>query len=567
VRRKALLIACVALLAMPAGASAHAVLEASEPARGETLERTPDRVVFEFSEPVEASFGALRVFDSAGAQVHSGEVFRPDGDSKQIAVRLDSDLPDGTYIATYRVVSADSHPISGGSIFSIGAATGTDKTVGELLEQDEVGKVTSTTFGVVRGLRYAAIAVLVGGLAFMFFMWPPAAGASLLVPRARRFLAVVALGGFLVSAAGIVLQGATAAGTSFWSALDPDVVGEVLKTRFGTVWCLDLAAWAVAIAVLLAPGFAFRREWRGRNAFYLALLAVASAFLVLSPSLSGHAISQSPRGVLIPANALHVAAMSVWVGGLAALLFLVPVATRQLPGGARSQLLAGALLRFSPVALVCVSVVLLTGAVQGYVHIRELDNLVETAFGRAVLIKAILIVPLIGLGAWNRRRGIPGVQRAAETGETPGAAGIAIRRVLRFEVAVFVAVLGVTAALVSYAPATARDAGPFSTTESMGPLEVQLTVDPAEAGRNEMHIYLFETSTGAQFDKTKEMRVALELPSKEIGPLAPEVEKTGPGHYTVPAADFVPGGDWTVALSARVSEFDEYTAEVEVPIE
>ena len=76
--------------------------------------------MFRFNEPVESAFGALRVFDAKGERVDVGATERPGGDGEAVAVRLRPDLPDGSYTATYRVVSADSHPISGGFVFTVG---------------------------------------------------------------------------------------------------------------------------------------------------------------------------------------------------------------------------------------------------------------------------------------------------------------------------------------------------------------------------------------------------------------------------------------------------------------
>jgi copper transport protein len=95
---------------------------------------------------------------------------------------------------------------------------------------------------------------------------------------------------------------------------------------------------------------------------------------------------------------------------------------------------------------------------------------------------------------------------------------------------------------------------------------MQVTVDPAKVGRNEMHLYIFRSKDGSQFDSTKELRIRMTLPSKDIGPLAAHPTKAGPGHYVVPAADFGVSGDWNLKFTARVSDFDQYETTVEVPI-
>ena len=79
-------------------------------------------------------------------------------------------------------------------------------------------------------------------------------------------------------------------------------------------------------------------------------------------------------------------------------------------------------------------------------------------------------------------------------------------------------------------------------------------------------MYLFRRSDGAQYDRVKELRVSASLPEKQIGPLQLRADKAGPGHYVVRRAQIAPAGDWKLELIARVSRFDEYRAQVEVPV-
>ena len=75
--------------------------------------------------------------------------------------------------------------------------------------------------------------------------------------------------------------------------------------------------------------------------------------------------------------------------------------------------------------------------------------------------------------------------------------------------------LGVTSALVSYAPPVATASGPVSKTTRMGPIELQTTVDPARVGANQMHVYLFDAKGGAAYTKTKELTVQGRAPEQE----------------------------------------------------
>lgn len=248
------------------------------------------------------------------------------------------------------------------------------------------------------------------------------------------------------------------------------------------------------------------------------------------------------------------------------LLLVLPAATGRLEAGDRSRLLAASLVRFSPLALGTVAALLVSGLVQSYVHIRSLENVVGTPFGRAAAIKLCLLLSLIALGAVNRQRVVPRLREIARAGGAPGAAGRLLRRTLRAEVALLVVVLGVTSALVSYAPATAESSGPFSASRPLGPARLEVTVDPARVGSNEIHLYLIDASDGSQYTATKELRVRLSLPDKDIGPLPVEAERAGPGHYVVPAGPFGVAGDWQLEVTNRVSEFDEYQASMRVPV-
>jgi copper transport protein len=572
-----LAIALVLALLTPASALAHAQLEGTSPERGAVVKKEPAAVVFRFDEPVEGNFGAVRVYDADGSRVDEGDAFHPGGEGPRLGVHLEPGLPDGSYTATYRVVSADGHIVSSGFVFSIGKAGKAPKeTVSQLTAGSGSGPVTETAFGLARGLQYTAIALAVGGLAFLLLAWLPAlaavggegerwsAASRAFSTRLQCALLLAAALGAISAAAGVVLEGAEAAGVSGFSALKETIVRETLETKFGTFWGLAVVAWIV-FGVFLVPAFrpaprSPRPDWTR-----IALLVAPLVFIVLVPALSGHGSTQSPVALLFPVNVIHVAAMAVWLGGLAALLFVTPRGTRELEAGDRGRLLAATLSRFSQVALIAVGAILLTGLVQAYVYVRHLDNLVETGYGRAVLIKFCLLMVLIGIGAYNRRRSVPRLKRIAAGGESPGRAGVLLRRALRGEVALLVVVIGVTAALASYAPPVTAQSGPFSAESTFGPIQLEMSVEPARVGANEIHIYLFDARSGAPFAKVKQLEASATLPEKSIAlPLEPQL--AGPGHYTIPSALLNASGEWHISLTVRISAFTEYTNTTEVPV-
>jgi copper transport protein len=581
VRRRLLALAALllaALLLAPAQALAHATLQESAPQRGAVLRTQPEEVVFRFDEAVEGNFGAVRVFDASGRRVDAGDAFHPGGRGSELAVHLQEGLPDGTYTATYRVVSADAHVVSGGLVFSIGRAGVAGTTVAELLGGQRTGPVTDAAFGVARGLQFGAIAIAIGAVLFLLLVWeraaaavaPGAAASTAFARRHRALLLWTALAGLLSAAAGVVLQGAEAAGISAFDALRPSVVRETLGTRFGNVWGIAVVAWLlVALAAALAlPGGddpAARGE-RPHDRVALAAFGPPLIFLALLPALGGHASVQSPTWLLLPANVVHVVAIGLWSGGLATLLLALPAATRALPArGDRSRLLAAVLARFSPLALAAVIVLVASGLVQSVVEVRTVAHLFDTPFGRAVAIKVVLVLALIALGVVQRRRVLPRLRAVAAAAQPPAAAGLLLRRTLRAELLLIAGALAATAALAAYAPSIAQQSGPFDTTTALGPLQLQVTVDPAAVGSNEIHLYLLNERDGSQFDGAREVTLAATQPERGIGPLSVPADRAGPGHYVADADLGVPG-DWTMRIAVRVSDFDEHTTRVEVPI-
>lgn len=593
----------VALAAVSAGlgllgaapAAAHATLEGTEPERGATVAAQPRAVVFHFSEPVELNFSAVHVYDATGDIVDAGAAVHPGGVGSDVSIDLRPQLDRGTYTATYRVISADGHPVSGGFLFSIGeAGAAPTKTVAELAGAATVGRKTTTTFAVARAVQYGAIALAVGAFVFLMLPWlgglRDVAGAGRewqetsesFVARTGVVFAVAVAAGLVSGGAGIVLQGQTASGGSVLDAMSPSVVRQVVETHFGSIWGARLLVWLALGGVLLlayrrkvvpvlkpatlsSAGLALPRGFGSST--YLGAIVVLLALLAVSPAVAGHADAQNPTALLLPSTTLHVVAMSVWVGGLAMLVFVLRGAMKPLELVGRGRLLASVLVRFSTIAGLCVAVVLLTGIVQSLVYVRNLDNLLHTEYGQLLLAKIAVFVVLIAIGGYNRQRSVPRLRTIAAGGETPGRAGVLLRRALRGEVLLAAVVLGITGTLAGFAPATASSApaGPFATTEMIGPAQIQLTVEPAKVGVNLIHLYLLDPKTGAQWDRAQEVRIKLVQPEKEIE-LDATTRKGGPGHYVIDAALLSTDGTWDVQVAARVSEFDEYSTTIEVPI-
>src|SRR5260370_19484937 len=233
----ALTAAFLVLLATPA--FAHAVLLQTLPGEGAVLTNAPKTVTLRYSEQVEASLGAVRIYDSNSNRVDSGAITKPAPDVVQIAVPR---LRAGAYVVTWRVISADSHPVQGSFTFQVGlAANATSRQVTglatKLLRQQGGDTTLGAVNGVVRGSLFTGVALLIGAAAFGVLVWPAAR-------RLRRTRQLV-WGGWALTVgatvAGVMIQGPYGAGLSLGDVFTPDLIRQVLDTNYGHMAVLRLA--------------------------------------------------------------------------------------------------------------------------------------------------------------------------------------------------------------------------------------------------------------------------------------------------------------------------------------
>jgi copper transport protein len=524
-------------------ALAHSTLIATEPPRDAVVEHSPDRVVLRFDERVETALGSIRVYDGTGNRVDGERITRPSPAS--VAVGIEGELQRGTYTVAWRVISADSDPINGAWVFHVGAPGPQPSGIAAQVLEGTDFTVSAFYLG-GRFLDFLLLLLCVGGIAALAIALR---SASTGVRRwLFRLLAGFAVALTVVALLGIVFQGAAAGGMSVGQAFSWDVVSSVADTRFGR---LSLARAAIALAIAVMAVLVLRAGGSmGRAATVVAVLLGLG--LVVTPGFSGHASVSGP--IALVADAAHVQAAAMWVGGLAFVLAALVLARRE-----RWPLAAASVPRFSAMAVGSVAVLVLAGTVNGYLQVRAWRGLWETDYGVLLLIKLGLVIPLLALGAYNNRYAVPRLR--AEI-----ASAVERRRFLRFvgiELTIMAAVVGVTAGLVNAPPARTEVAmhGAYEQDVELGPFMAHVTVTPAMPGANEIHLEFVDA-------RPAEIRVSASLPAEGIGPLRftakPGME---PGVFAVREANLSPAGDWRLRLEARRGEFELFTKTISVPIE
>jgi copper transport protein len=506
------------------------------------LERAPERLQLRFDERVGLIPTSLRMYDSdAGHVVLDDPSQTADG---LVEVAVPETLPDDTYTVAWRVLSEDSHPIRGAFVFSVGEPVrGGVGVADQILNADAESPAVDLGLWLARFVGLAAILACVGAAAVLAFVvpWPNARtrGIWLTLGFAAASLA-------LATVALISLTGVKVAGLGLAEVRELSTARSVLETDFGKVWL----ARALLALVLAVVALAAARRPSERWVVPTVLLAFSIA---VTPALSGHARVEG--GVAILADAVHVAAAGVWVGGLLALSILLVEA-----GGSRWSLAYDAVPRFSLLALAAVAAVLASGVVGGIVEVGSIGSLRDTTYGRVLLVKVALVVPLLVLGAYNRRVTVPAFR--AERSEP--ALRRRFARVVAVELALMVAVVAVTAVLVAEPPPKAGAAVTVTREGELGPYLYTLTVEPARAGRNEIHAYVLEqTGQPAEVD---EIALSATLADPEVGPLALETRPAGPGHVIARGAELPLAGRWTFQLDVRKGDFDAWSATTDIPI-
>jgi copper transport protein len=559
VRALVVLTALVGAVLLGAGPSlGHAWLTETDPVDGAALETAPEQVTLTFSEGVTVPEGGLRVFDGEATRVDEGPV--ETGSDAVVAVALPDDLPDGGYLVTYRVVSVDSHPVSGVIGFTVGDGTAVDPTTTGELFGDGDG-VVGAAGSLVRGLGYVATLLAAGAALFGLAVARTADDRR----RARRVGSPAA--GMAVVAALVAwpLQAMAVTGHGLFEVLRLGVLGDTLTSSFGQAWLLRVVALAALIAL-----------WQlgaGRWPAAVAGLVAAGSFV-----LDGHQRSGEPTAVLVAGDLVHLAAGALWFGGL--VLLAVTVRARSLdddPVGA-----ARLVSRFSGVALLSVLVLALSGVAMAWALVRTPDALRTTGYGTLLSVKITLVLVAVGVAAYNRWRLVPAVTARTPAGgsvdapvETTGTsprARAAWRRLgttLGVEALLLVAVLLVTGFLVVTRPAAeaAGVTGLYTTTVAVtDELDLDVVVDPNEAGlTNAIHLYALD-ATGRPSDEVEDLELRLTYEVEGIGPFVVEPFPAGPGHWVANVEELTFAGDWTVEVVLGIDRFTEERVELTVPV-
>ena len=554
-----ILAGCIALilwLATPATTFAHASILRSVPATGAVLESAPAEVVLEFTEEVEPSSVHLQLLSAAGDVLSPEPPVIDPAAPKTMRLTLPP-LENGAYSLYWRVQSQVDWHITNGTI---AFAVGEQQTPGSILPPSgtplPVWQSPAPLDVFQRWLSLVGMALIFGSIFFVVVIWQPlikdpeerlATGAWL----RRRVQWFVWIGSvLLVIGAALYLfrqasETALATGMPLLEPLTSFVqsrLGMLLLSRVALLAALNFAVTVQFNPVQFAP--AHRVSWTAQR-WWLAL--AISAAVLLTYTLQSHTAAISGPAFLV--DYLHLVAMATWLGGLLLLLSLVvrPMAETTLPWSALVS-------RFSAMALIIVALLSVSGLYLAYIHVRTLEALTETLYGRLLSGKSLLFLVMLGVAAVNLFVVVPRLRQGVRS------AASLLHNTVRIELVIGVMLLAVVGALTATSPAfetlEAQHRQGFLLQVEQDQVQLTVRIAPAAPGDNEFAVDLVDQREQAE-SVPAQVLLRFSHQTHEMGVQEIELDAVDAIRYTTRGSYLVMSGPWQGEVIVRRAGFDD----------
>lgn len=508
------LAALLLALCLATAAHAHAVLLGAEPADGSVVKQAPKTLLLRFNEAVAPT--AVSLLDARG-KPRDVAIQAVD---QSVIVTLPADLPEGTQVVSYRVVSQDGHPVAGSLLFSIGVVTGSAVPAGD--------SMIDVLVWLARICVYIGLFTGVGGVFCAAWISHGPAGERLIMWSLAIGLvgAVASLG-----LQGIELLNLPLSGLLTWAAWASAAATSLFP------------AMLLAIAAMLISAIAWRSPSIG--AAWLRT-AVAMVCVGLSFAVSGHAATASPQWLTRSALFIHSVGLAFWMGALAPLAVLA---------WQRKDSLLRVLQRFSTAAVPVVALIALSGLALAVVQLESFGALIDTSYGNILLFKLVLVTLLLVLAALNRLVFTPAIAREFHR-TRPLQRSIALEFVLMIGVLCLVALWRFTPPPRALAMSTDVPLAVHIHTDAA---MFQVLIGPGKVGSNDFTLQLMNGD--ASPFAAKEATLTLSLPDRGIEPMERSATLGPDGYWHLRKVPLPVPGRWHMQIDALVTDFKKVTLE------
>ena len=526
-------------------ALAHAILIETEPASQASLAAPPSEIVLVFSEAVTPV--VLRLFDVEGKTI--AEVNDTRGKSSRLILPLRSRITDGQYLVSYRVMSADTHPIAGAFSFSVG----TSGTVDGFRIEEQGFEPARAMVLVNRLLQFISLFIAAGTVFFCVLVRPPGYAENSL-RKIATIASAVAVATYILA---IGVGGADMAGVGLISLMEYSV----WKLGAGTN-LLDSAIVGGSGVVILSIGWRIR-QGAGRS----ATLLIGGFAALTGLALTGHAGTAAPQWLMTPSVALHLFPAAFWVAATLPLAWILKTSP-----ATESTLVLN---RFSSRAAIALAVLVASGVCVAIVQVQSFPALISTDYGVILLLKVGLVVLLLALATINKYWFTPRIDKSAS------GSVLHLRRTIYVEVVLMAGVLILTTILTTVVPPRSiaivnredtydvmsnRVDSPddFATTMTQQGFILDVSVSPAQAGRSILTVTV-KNEEGVAFSPVA-VNASLSLPALDIEAIKISLEPQGDGEYFADLREIAIAGDWDLRIDVLVDDFTQLIYRMRVPI-
>jgi len=518
------LIALLIALAPASEACAHASLVQAAPADGAVMPLPPATLTLTFNEPVSPL--VVRLIGPDGAPLAPIAVTAQD---TTVTISAPPALRRGTHVLSWRVISADGHPVGGSLMFSIGARSPAAQP------ENLADRGVRAALWAVRVVMYVALFVGAGGAFFAAWIADGAAR--------RAWIVFVLAAGLAAVALSVGLQGLDALDLPF-SGLQHKLPWEAgLATSYGATAVTAALALLVAVFGCVAKSASTARA--------SSLVGVIGAGLALS--LSGHASTAAPQLLNRPAVFLHAVCVAFWIGSLLPLCLAVGSARTRGPHSVGAHSVGAQLERFSRAIPLVIVLLVASGLWLAFVQLDRIAALWTTSYGQLLACRLACVAVLLALAAANRYRLVPKFETGAAAAARPLATAIAFELIIALLILSLVALWRFTPpprALAVAAPISLHLHGE----KAMAEIEIERNGEAAGAS-------LLLLDGAFRPLAAKEVTLVLANPAAGIEPMRRIARRAGETNWRIDDLRIPVAGRWTLGVEILISDFDKVTVE------
>ncbi|MDQ2915334.1 MAG: copper resistance protein CopC/CopD [Chloroflexota bacterium] len=521
-------------------AEGHANYVRSNPASDARLVKAPSEVRIEFSEPPDPKGSEIQVLDTNRKRHDKGDV-AASGDPNGLKVSL-GPTTDGGYTVAWTAMSAvDGHTTKGSFAFVVGnGPIPAPPPVPEAAPPPTPSEIAG------RALSYAGIALGLGTAFFVLFVAPEGVDP-------RRESSLLFLAGALIVAGSLALiadQGAS------------------LPPRLGVMLAVRAFAGLVLAAVSITPRLALMRPvgaFAGGGVITIGPLATfrprriialaAGIAAAMTATLVSHATALgSLKSMAL--DFVHVLSVSVWTGGVVALLWCVLLARRdQTAEDARA--LGATVWRFSVAALVATGLLITAGVLQAFDRLVLINDLYETPYGIALAVKIVLVLVALAIGAFNLLRWGPRLRAGIR-------ARTALIRDTLAESAIFVVIIIAASFLTAFAPPAQPSAAAYDQTQHVSGLRLEMLVASGGPGRN---TYVLRVHQGlAAVTGAEKVAFRFTMVEHDMGEQELVATERAAGEYVANGSPTAMYGTWKIQTIVRLTGREDVSTIFTLPV-